>query len=215
MHTIAMKHIVLLGDSIFDNAAYVGGGPAVIQQLRAKLPPAWQSTLLAVDGSMAQDVPRQLERLQSDATHLVLSIGGNNALDHVNILSESARSAAEALSRLGEVGERFRQLYHETIRAVLSRNLPTAVCTIYYPNFPDPTLQQIAKTALTIFNDVIIVEAFAAGVPLIDLRLVCSEAEDYANEIEPSSAGGEKITSAILRLVSEHRFECKRTEVFF
>jgi len=210
-----MKHIVLLGDSIFDNAAYVGGGPAVIQQLRAKLPPGWQSTLLAVDGSMAQDVPRQLERLPSDTTHLVLSVGGNNALDHVNILSESARSAAEALSRLAEVSERFRRLYRETVRAVLSRNLPTAVCTIYYPNFPDLTLQQIAKTALTIFNDVIIVEAFAAGVPLIDLRLVCSGTEDYANEIEPSAAGGEKITSAILRLVSEHDFEHKRTGGFF
>jgi len=26
-----MKHIVLLGDSIFDNAAYVAGGPEVIK----------------------------------------------------------------------------------------------------------------------------------------------------------------------------------------
>ena len=32
-----MKHIVLLGDSIFDNAAYVGGGPDVIEQLRSTL----------------------------------------------------------------------------------------------------------------------------------------------------------------------------------
>src|SRR5690349_5483722 len=32
------RHVVLLGDSIFDNAAYVGGGPDVITQLRAALP---------------------------------------------------------------------------------------------------------------------------------------------------------------------------------
>jgi hypothetical protein len=33
-----MKHLVLLGDSIFDNAAYDAGGPAVIDQVQAKLP---------------------------------------------------------------------------------------------------------------------------------------------------------------------------------
>jgi hypothetical protein len=33
-----MAHIVLLGDSIFDNAAYVGNRPDVIQQLRTKIP---------------------------------------------------------------------------------------------------------------------------------------------------------------------------------
>jgi hypothetical protein len=33
-----MPHIVLLGDSIFDNAAYVPGELPVIEQLRARLP---------------------------------------------------------------------------------------------------------------------------------------------------------------------------------
>ena len=35
-----MKHIVLLGDSIFDNAAYVEGGPDVITQLNPFCPKA-------------------------------------------------------------------------------------------------------------------------------------------------------------------------------
>jgi len=30
-----MTHLVLLGDSIFDNAAYVAGAPAVIDQVRS------------------------------------------------------------------------------------------------------------------------------------------------------------------------------------
>jgi hypothetical protein len=33
--------------------------------------------------------------------------------------------------------------------------------------------------------------------PLIDLRLVCSEDADFANSIEPSVAGGAKIATAI------------------
>ena len=70
----------------------------------------------------------------------------------------------------------------------------------------DPLLQRLAVTALTIFNDVIIREAFLAGVPLLDLRLICSEDADYANEIEPSVAGGEKITGAILKLIADCDF---------
>jgi len=209
-----MSHAVLLGDSIFDNAAYVRGGPPVIQQLRSKLPRGWRATLLAVDGSMTQDVPGQLHKLPPDASHLVVSAGGNNALGHVDILGEGARSAAEVLAKLADVSERFQRLYREMLRAVLAVGLPAAVCTVYYPNFPDPALQRIAKAALTFFNDVIIREAFEAGVPLIDLRLVCGGAADYANEIEPSVAGGEKIAGAILELLVGHDFGRKRTEVF-
>ena len=33
-----MSHVVLLGDSIFDNGRYVPGGPSVIEHLRKALP---------------------------------------------------------------------------------------------------------------------------------------------------------------------------------
>ncbi|HEX8190118.1 MAG TPA: SGNH/GDSL hydrolase family protein [Pyrinomonadaceae bacterium] len=209
-----MSHLVLLGDSVFDNAAYVRGGPSVIQHLRSKLPAGWRATLLAVDGSTTRDVQGQLDKIPPDAGRVIVSAGGNDALGHVGILSESARSAAEVLARLADIGEQFGQAYREMLRAVLANSLPTAVCTVYYPNFPEPALQRVATAALTIFNDVIIREAFEAGVPLIDLRLVCSEAGDYANEIEPSAAGGEKIATAILELFGEHDFGRGRTEVF-
>ena len=75
-----MNHLILLGDSIFDNAAYVAGGPAVIQQVQRELLPHWKATLLAVDGDMASDGSLQLKRLPPDATHMVLSVGGNDAL---------------------------------------------------------------------------------------------------------------------------------------
>ena len=78
----------------------------------------------------------------------------------------------------------------------------------------EPLVQKIAVAALTIFNDVIIKQVFLAGVPLIDLRLVCNEDADYANEIEPSEAGGRKIANAIVRLLSEHSFESRRTQAF-
>jgi hypothetical protein len=64
-------------------------------------------------------------------------------------------------------------------------------------------------------NDVIIRSAFEFGLPLIDLRLVCSDPRDYANAIEPSVRGGEKIAAAIASVLLRHDFGTRRTQVFW
>jgi lysophospholipase L1-like esterase len=209
-----MQHVVLLGDSIFDNAAYVAGGPNVIQQLRERLPQGWDATLNAVDGAVTGGVERQLQRLPVDVSHLVVSVGGNDALGHAGLLEQGARSVAEVLDRISDVREQFEQDYRTMLDAVLSRSLPTSVCTIYDARFPDPQRRRLAATALTIFNDVITREAFAHGLPLIDLRLLCNEEADFANPIEPSVQGGAKIAAAIAALVAEHDFVWRRSQVF-
>ena len=53
-----------------------------------------------------------------------------------------------------------------------------------------------------VFNDVILRAGFEFGLPIIDLRFICSVADDYANPIEPSSIGGAKIARAIVNLTS-------------
>jgi hypothetical protein len=52
-----MTHIILLGDSIFDNAAYVAGGPDVVRQLREILPSGWRAALNALDGAVIATYP--------------------------------------------------------------------------------------------------------------------------------------------------------------
>jgi hypothetical protein len=100
-----MSHVVLLGDSIFDNASYVGGGPDVVKQLRDRLPSDWRATLRAVDGNVTRDVERQLSQLPRDTSHLVVSVGGNDALGYASILEAGARSVAEAVERLAAAGQ--------------------------------------------------------------------------------------------------------------
>ena len=209
-----MKHVVLLGDSIFDNAAYVDGGPDVTAHLTEMLPNEWRVTLVAVDGSVASDVHHQLADIPSDATHLVISAGGNDALGHLSILDRVVSSSAETLAELAEIVERFEERYGAMLEAVLRRNLPVAVCTVYDPSFPDEITQRLAVTALSVFNDVILRRAFAAGLPVIDLRLVCNHPDDYANPIEPSVQGGRKIAATLLRLLAEHDFGRRESAVF-
>jgi hypothetical protein len=208
-----MRHVVLLGDSIFDNGAYVAGGPDVVTQLRARLPADWRATLCAVAGDVTPDVPRQLVKIPGDASHLVVSVGGNDALRHSGVLDEPARSMAEAIGRLADIRTSFARDYRAMVEAVTERRLATALCTIYDARFPDPLRRKLAVTALTLFNDVITREAFSRGLPLIDLRLVCNEDGDYANPIEPSVQGGAKIASAIASLVAVRDF-WRRSEVF-
>lgn len=209
-----MNHVVLLGDSIFDNGAYVSGQPAVIKLVQSLLPKDLKATLLAIDGSVTLDVLRQLETLPADASHLVLSVGGNDALRQMGILSEPARSMAESLDRLAMIGERFAQAYEQVLEGILGYNLPTILCTIYNPAFPDPGTQRLTTTGLMVFNDAIIRLAAEASIPLIDLRLVCTEPADFANPIEPSAIGGAKIAARIVQVVTGHDFTNSHTVVF-
>lgn len=198
-------HVVLLGDSIFDNASYVPGEPPVEAQLRALMADA-SVTLLAVDGAGVTDVPSQLARLPRQATHLIMSVGGNDALGYVDVLTERHASLGEAMLRMADITHHFETRYRRTLQSVLAVGLPTFTCTIYYPSFPEPALQRMAVAAETFFNDAILRCAFDADVPILDLRLICDEAADYANPIEPSARGGRKITAVIARAVREHDF---------
>ncbi len=195
-----MAHVVLLGDSVFDNAAYVPDGPAVIGQLRAILPKNWAVSLLAVDGHVTSDVETQLEMVPNDATHLVVSCGGNDALGYLPVLTEQARTVAEALDRFARIRADFRDKYRCMLEQVVAMGRDVTVCTVY-DCVPD--LEPMAHAALSMFNEIILREAISAKVAVIDLRLVCTERSDYSeiSPIEPSRRGGEKISNIICNLL--------------
>ena len=202
-----MPHLVLLGDSIFDNARYTSGGPDVVSQVRRLLPSGWSASLLAMDGCTTDNIADQMQRVPDETTHLVLSIGGNNALLHASELGISlfgfpSTSNSDALMSLADISEDFETRYRTAIEECLRPRLPLSVCTIYNGCFPDKRYQRIASVALTIFNDTILRVAIEHRLPVIDLRLICNEDQDYANSIEPSSTGGEKIARVIVTLVT-------------
>src|ERR1700722_3620941 len=204
-----MGHIVLLGDSIFDNARYVPDRPPVIEQVRRGLPQGWQASLLAVDGHTSEDVANQLAGLASDASHLFVSAGGNDALGESGILNEAAYTVGEALALVHDLRMRFRKSYRAMICALSEAGKPTAVCTVYDAI---PGLGSAEQTALAGFNEIILREAFQTGLPVIDLRLVCDRPSDYSevSPIEPSMAGGAEIARMIVEVATTHDFSQHR-----
>jgi len=78
---------------------------------------------------------------------------------------------------------------------------PILVLTIYNPRFEledaPEGLQEAAEGALSAFNDVIQQEALRHGADILDTRILCADASDFANPIEPSAKGGQKIAKGI------------------
>ena len=200
---LPMTHLVLLGDSIFDNARYTGGKPDVIAQLRRQLPAGWRASLLAVDGATTDGIAAQLARLPGDATHLVMSIGGNNALMQQHLLDTPVRSSADAFTLLARAVRQFEASYRQAVAACLAHRLPLVICTIYNGNFPDPEYRQRVAVALAAFDDVILRIGVERRLRVIELRQICTVPEDYANAIEPSSEGARKIAHAIIRATAD------------
>jgi hypothetical protein len=193
------RRVVLLGDSIFDNAAYTSGAPDVVTHLRRLLPSGWEATLLARDGATTAGLETQLERIPADASHLVISVGGNDALQNMDLLSLPVASSGEALAAFAARLTVFENAYRSAVRKAIRPGLPAAVCTVYNGALGS-SLAAVARLGVALFNDVILRTAIDFRLDALELRSICTEDADYANPIEPSDQGGLKIARAIARL---------------
>ena len=226
-----MKHIILAGDSIFDNRSYVNPGePDVIKQLESLLATGDKATLLAVDGAVITNVAGQLKNRPGDTTHLFISVGGNDGLYMLDSFLSPVSSMGEGFLKFNPIRQDFEKKYSKMLRQALKVGLQTAVCTIYHPRFESThlermsgfippgiapsDLQKVAMNLLSIINDIIFQEAVKSGVPIVDLRIIFNEDRDFANPIEPSMLGGAKMTKVIKRVAYEHDFSLKKTVVF-
>jgi hypothetical protein len=196
------SHVALLGDSVFDNRAYTKGHPEVAAHLRDALGADWKVTLVARDGSTTTDIGGQLTGIRDDVTHLVVSVGGNDALMNAGLLDTPVRSTAQALDLFDAALEMFDANYRNVLDALRALGRPLVACTIYNGNLPDLQASR-ARVALRMFNDVIIRAALAAGVDVLELRDICTVSEDFANPIEPSGQGGRKIAAAIASALND------------
>jgi hypothetical protein len=194
------NHVVLLGDSIFDNAAYTSGAPDVITHLRRLLRAGWQATLCAVDGATTLGLAAQLARVPVDASHLVIAIGGNDALQNSDLLSLRVTSSTQALAIFADRIATFERAYRTAIAGAMKLDRHTAICTVYNGAL-EPERATVARVGLALFNDVILRTAIDLRLDALELRSICTEPSDYANPIEPSAQGGLKIARAISRLL--------------
>lgn len=195
--------MALLGDSILDNGAYTNNDPDVTTNLAGILGGNWEVTLAAVDGAVADNLHEQIQTLPPGVTELIVSVGGNNALRNSGILYDKKQlDMRDHLEDLALIFYEFQWSYEPAMEAVCSLGLPVTVCTIYDCDF-DLSVKDASRAAMAGFNDVIIRFALSNDLPILDLRTVCTQPDDYEMAIEPSGLGGLKIAHAIARHVTE------------
>ena len=188
-------HVVLLGDSTFDSRPYLRGQPDMADRLAERA--NCRATLLAESGSRLADIAGQLARVPSDATHLLLSAGGNDLLDLVRGLhAHGGGIVAQVGMATGLVGD-FRRRFAKACERIAALRLPTACCTIYQPPVSDPILRQLGSAAVFLANTAIRAEAGSNGLSIVGLREICREPADFHDPIHPSASGADKISEAL------------------
>lgn len=202
-------HLILVGDSVFDNGNYVDEGQSVFAHLKRLLPEDVALTSLAVDGHLSAHAHHQLAKIPSTATHIALSVGGNDALSVLHLLETPCVSISDALGHLCRFQQKFETDYLRLKRRLADLGLPLLVCTIYDAV---PGLSAHLKTALSLFNDVITRSIYNDLNDCLDLRTCLQEASDFseASPIEPSGTGGQKIAIHLAGWMASYRLEPDR-----
>ncbi len=191
-----MPQLVLLGDGILANGAHTNREPDTASTIRQLLP-AWTVSLLAAEGAAMAMVPAQAQQLPADADLVVLSVGGNDAMEHVDILQQPAQSSGETLDALIRMVDEFGGAYDRVVKTVRDRAPKVVLCTIYEPPLIGKNTASRARVLLSLLNDRILRTAYRWGVDVLDLRAICTSPGDFAVQIAPSAAGAAKIARAI------------------
>lgn len=205
-----LPHVVLLGDSLLPVRADLPGGSLESAVMPGARFPWKLSVISAAQVSTPGATP-----IPEDASHIVINIEGNDAIAASGLLDGPAIAWRAGLSQLNSAADDFERHVEILSRAALSTRLPTLVCTMYPPRYPDWEHQQAACAALAVFNDRILKSAVAAGFSIADLRQLGGVADLYATPTQLSLAGLQRVAEIIRRALDVISRDTARSQVFF
>ena len=201
--SIKKHYVSLLGDSIIDNKVYVGDDElSVTEHLQHNS--SSNFTMIAVDGDTTEDVlENQLDNLKEPVSHIVLSIGGNDLLQNLHLLQDETSGMKFALEKSSELIGEIQENYTKILEHLSNYDAKVLLCTVYEGDLKsDVMLAQFDKAGqamLKMHNDTVYYLASKFEVDVLELRNIFTNKEDYANPIEPSHIGGEKLAKAIIQ----------------
>jgi hypothetical protein len=204
------RHVLLLGDVLLDAYAGIDKSPGKFEDAilpRSRTP--WKLTVIPW-AELEQTSPS----LPADATHAMLFIEGNHAIEQSGLLDGQGDIQA-MVERLSLAADEFERKFERMIQVAQAARLLIMACTMFPPNHRNPQRQRAAYAALAIFNDRITKRAAEAKAALIDLRLTCNESGDYDKPTLLSRSGVQKIANVVRFAMYELDAGARRCEVFF
>ena len=183
-----VTHIVLLGDSIFQNNNYVPKSKSVEYLLKEKL--SIPSLVLAQDNAIIYDIPKQYNsmplNLNAKTTNLYISIGGNDLL---NLYEHNNTNNSKLFNMVWEI-------YKKTILMLIDSTQCNIILTdIYFITDPNYSryLPIIKKWNANLYR-------FASknNFKVFKISEILTQPQDFTNSIEPSSVGGKKMVNSFI-----------------
>ena len=205
---ILNRQLVLLGDSIIDNKTYVLDGEfSVLEHIQSKT--ETPVTQLALDGATTDDViSNQINVIPFGTSHIVLSVGGNDLLNEIGFLMEDFKyTPNQVLERCQSLIAPIRQKYESIVSQLQTTSRANLLlCTVYEGNLDGSVMYDdiaiSSRAMLSLFNDSVYKTHNLFGTDVLELRHIFTDKEDYANPIEPSHQGGEKLAEKLIRWVN-------------
>jgi len=185
------KNIVLIGDSMLNNSAYVLANQSIPDILSNELKGDTVYNF-AKDGSTISDCYTQLDKIASELnnsnTFVIISCGGNNIL---NTLKKRDPK---------EITNLFDQ-YVELIKSIKTR---VSDAQLYALNlyFPANTRYTHYHSAIKQWNALLEDNASILGYKLIRTDNLLVLEDDFVYNIEPSFKGGQKIVDTIIARIN-------------
>jgi len=208
-----LRHVVLLGDALIDAYSSIDKTPGEFEE--ALLPGTRDQWQISVVSAAEVERAGPALVLPKDATHAIIFIEGNHAIEQSGLLHSWPDADGQTLEQLALAADEFELTLGRLIHVAQAARLVIMVCTMFQPNYKDPARQRTACAALAIFNDRVTKRAVAARVSLIDLRLICNEPEDYDKPTQLSKSGLQKAANVIRFAMFELEAGAPRSEVFF
>ena len=205
------KELVLLGDSIIDNKTYVLEGElSVLEHIKSKTEtPVMQ---LALDGATTDDVINsQIQAIPFGTSHIVLSIGGNDLLNEIAFLMEDFKyTPNQVLERCQSLIAPITQKYESIVSQLQTTSRANLLlCTVYEGDLEGSVMYDdiaiSSRAMLSLFNDSVYKTHNMFKTGILELRHIFTNKEDYANPIEPSHQGGEKLADKLVGWVNGTR----------
>jgi len=207
------RHVVLLGDALLDAYGSIDKSPGRFEDdLLPGTRDQWKISVVSV-AEVERAGPSPV--LPKGATHAIIFIEGNHAIEQSGLLRDPDDACGHTLEQLSRAADEFERTLARLIHAAQSARVVIMVCTMFAPNYKDPKQQRIAAAALAVFNDRVTKRAAEARAALIDLRLICNEADDYDKPTQLSQGGLQKAANVIRYAMFELDEGTRRSEVFF
>ncbi len=208
-----LRHVVLLGDALLDAYRSIDKTPGKFED--ALLPGTRDQWKISVISAAEIERAGPSLALPRDATHALIFIEGNHAIEQSGLLDAGAQAFGQQLEHLSLAADEFERTLDRLIHVAQAAQLVIMVCSMFQPRYKDPSRQRAACAALAVFNDRVTKRVAEGRLALIDLRLICNEDDDYDKPTQLSKSGLQKTANVIRFAMFELDAGSRRGEVFF